>query len=196
MNLLGLGLRPRIYGGFGFLIIIALGLTAFATWKLSVVGDSVERLNTTRQSATGALEISNRLQIIRRADLRYMLDADEESRKEATAAESEAIDLLARASARELSQDRRAVYEALKADFDSLRAKRSAWIGFVKEAQAARARLFTDGDELTAATEKLVNARRALDDRTGPRRGQVEIEVQLTRVANWRFQATRDPQGL
>jgi hypothetical protein len=89
MNFFGTGLRPRIYGGFGFLIVVAFGLTAFATWKLSAVGSSVERLDTAQDSAMRALEIANKLQIIRRADLRYIVDADQESSKEATAAESE-----------------------------------------------------------------------------------------------------------
>jgi ribosomal protein S13 len=87
-NFFGTGLRPRIYGGFGFLIVVA-----FATWKLSAVGSSVERLDTAQDSAMRALEIANKLQIIRRADLRYIVDADQESSREATAAESEAIDL-------------------------------------------------------------------------------------------------------
>jgi hypothetical protein len=89
MNFFGTGLRPRIYGGFGFLIVVAFGLTAFATWKLSAVGSSVEKLDTAQDPAVRALEIANKLQIIRRADLRYIVDADQESSKEATAAESE-----------------------------------------------------------------------------------------------------------
>jgi HAMP domain-containing protein len=195
MDFFGTGLRPRIYGGFGFLIVIAFGLTVFAIWKLSAVGSSVERLDNAQDSAMRALGISNKLQIIRRADLRFIVDGDEESSREATAAESEAIDLLERTSASELSQDRRATYSGIRSEVESLRAKRAELIGLVNDVQAARSRLFTGGDELTAATEQLVNARRNLSDNAGPRRSQVEIEVLLTRVANWRFQATRDPHG-
>jgi hypothetical protein len=78
---------------------------------------------------------------------------------------------------------------------ETLRAKRAALVGLVNDVQAVRSRLFKGGDELAAATEQLVNARRNLSDNAGPRRSQVEIEVLLTRVANWRFQATRDPHG-
>jgi hypothetical protein len=125
-----------------------------------------------------------------------MVDADEESRKEATAAESEAIDLLAMPSAKELSQDRRMIYEGLEKDFISLRAKRMALIGFVNEVQAAHARLITGGDNLTAATERLVNARRTFSESTrGARSSDVETETLEVRVANWRFEATRDPKG-
>jgi methyl-accepting chemotaxis protein len=196
MNSFGAGLRPRIYGVFSILILIALGITLFATWKLSAVRDSIDRFNTIKDFSSRALEISNKLQIIRGADLRYMVDANEESIKEATAAESDAIDLLERAAARTISQERRVIYESLEGDFTSLRARRTALIGFVNEVQAARVKLFTGGDDLTDAAEKLVNARRSLSDGSrGGRNSQVATEVLLAGVANWRFQATRDPEG-
>src|SRR5579864_2480357 len=109
MNWLGGGLRRRIYGGFGILMVIAFGLTIFATWKLSAVRDSIQRFSIVKDYSTRALEMSSKLQIIRRAELRYMVDADEESIKEAAAAESDAINLLERALARTLSPDRRAI---------------------------------------------------------------------------------------
>jgi methyl-accepting chemotaxis protein len=194
MNFFGAGLRPRIYGGFGILIVIALGLTLFATWKLSAVRDGIERFDSVKNFSTRALEISDKLQIIRRADLRYMVDADEESIKEAAAAEADAIDLLERASAGTLSRDRRLIYDGLEANFNSLRAKRTALFGFVNELQAARAKLFAGGDYLTDASEKLLNARRTLSQGRS-RNSQVPMEVLHVGVANWRFQATRDPMG-
>jgi hypothetical protein len=48
MNFFGAGLRPRIYGGFGILIVIALELTLFATWKLSAVRDGIERFDSVK----------------------------------------------------------------------------------------------------------------------------------------------------
>jgi methyl-accepting chemotaxis protein len=201
MNFFGAGLRPRIYGGFGILIVIALGLTLFATWKLSAVRNSIERFGTVRDKSTRALEISDKLQIIGRADLRYMIDADEESAKEAAAAESDAIDLLEIASATTGSQDRRVIYAGLEADVNSLRAKRTALIGLINQAHLVRARLFTGGEELADASDKLTDARRRLSQggarssQIETRNSQIETEVLLVRIANWRFQAMRDPTG-
>lgn len=194
MSLFESALRPRIYAGFGILITIAFGLTAFATWKLSAVEDSVERFSTERDSSTRALEIVNRLQIIRRADLRYIVDPDEDSIKEAEAAEADAIGPLERASAASRSADQRLTYDRLKVDFDALRAKRAMLIGFVSEVEAARARLLTGGEDLSDNTAKLVNAATGLEDATTATALAIEIETNtsVVRAANWRFQARRD----
>ena len=98
MNLFESALRPRIYAGFGVLITIAFGLTAFATWRLSAVEDSVARLSDEKDSSARAVEIGNRIQIIRRADLSYIVAPDEDSLKEAAAAEAQTIELLEGAS--------------------------------------------------------------------------------------------------
>ena len=63
-------------------------------------------------------------------------------------------------------------------------------------ADEARARLFSGGDELTAATNRLVTAARATHDQAvSEAAASVESAVLLVRVANWRFLATNDPKG-
>ena len=62
---------------------------------------------------------------------------------------------------------------------------------------AERAKLFTGGDTLTAATDKLVAAARATNDQAaGDAADVVEETVLLARVANWRFIATQDKAGV
>jgi methyl-accepting chemotaxis protein len=195
MNLFESALRPRIYAGFGVLIMIAFGLTAFATWKLSAVEDSVARLSDEKDSSARAVEIGNRIQIIRRANLSYIVAPDEDSLKEAAAAEAEAIALLEGASAANRSEDRRPTYDRLKADVDALRAKRTMLIGFVNKAQAARAKLHTGGDDLSDKTQKLINSATSLEDNAAATTLAIEIETNtsVVRASNWRFQASRDP---
>jgi hypothetical protein len=65
-----------------------------------------------------------------------------------------------------------------------------------KEAAAAKSKLFTGGDAMTAATDKLVGAARATDDAaSGNAADAIERAILLVRVANWRYLATQDKGG-
>ena len=196
MDLLRLGLKPRLYCGFGILIVMGLGLAVFAASELSGVRTGVQRLSAIDSNSTRAIEVSDRIEIIRRANLRYMFDADEQAIRDAAAAESSAIDILRAAIAATLSEERRVIYQGLIGDVESLRAKRTTLMALIQQMKADRAKLFVVGDDLTANTEKLVDSRASI---TGSGAGQLTARIEstmlLVRVANWRFLATRDPKG-
>jgi methyl-accepting chemotaxis protein len=196
MHLLRLGLRPRLYSGFGILVLIGLALAGVATWQLSGIKAEVQRLSSLNDNTSRALEVVNQMEVIRRANLRYTVDANEDAMKEAAAAESSTIDLLKAAADATLSEERRVVYNALKSSVDTLRAKRDILMSLGRQIQADRSKLFTGGDELTAATEKLLQSRTSITDRgVAALVIPIESSVLLVRVANWRFLATRDPKG-
>jgi methyl-accepting chemotaxis protein len=196
VNFLRLGLKSRIYSGFSILVLMSLALAGFGAWELSGIKADVQRLSAINENSTRALEASKRIEIIRRANLRYMVDADEESIKEAAAAESSASELLKLAADSTPTLERRNAYNAIRSEIDSMRGQRETLMSLVKQMQADRAKLFSGGDELTAATDKLMQSRTAINDRSvlslfSP----VESSVLLVRVANWRFLATRDAKG-
>jgi methyl-accepting chemotaxis protein len=195
MNL-RLGLKPRLYSGFGVLLLISLMLAGFAAWELSGIRTGVQKFSAINDNTTRALEVARRIEVIRRANLRYSVDADEQSTREAATAESSAIELLKAAADATLSEERRTIYNGLRSDVEALRGKRDTLIGLGKQMQADRAKLFTGGDELSAATDRLLASRTSIPDRniaalTTP----IESGVLLVRVANWRFLATKDPKG-
>ncbi len=196
MGGLRLGLKPRLYGGFGIIVLIGLALAIFATWELSGIKDQVFRFGTITDNTGRSLEVARRIETIRRSNLRYTVDADEKAMEEAAGAESTAIDLLKASAAATLAEERRRVYDGFRAEIESLRTKRNALMSLGKEMQADKAKLFRGGDELTAATEKLIQARTTISDRTvAALTIPIESSVLLVRVANWRFLATRDPKG-
>jgi methyl-accepting chemotaxis protein len=196
MNRFSVGLKPRIYTGFAVLVLLGLALAGLAAWELSAIKTDVERLSRINANATRSLEVSNRIQIIRRADLGFMLDANEAAMKEAAAAESSSVELLKVASAAARSEERRNFYNSLKVDVESLRAKREALAGLVKQGRADRAKLFSIGDDLTANTAKLIASRSSISERDVRALSiPIETDVLLVGVANWRFLATRDPKG-
>src|SRR5580700_9166759 len=79
MNLLRLGLQPRLYSGFGVLVLLGLLLAGFATWQLSAIAAQVGKMTALNDNVTRALEVAEQLQIQRRSALRYTIDADEAS---------------------------------------------------------------------------------------------------------------------
>ena len=196
MNFLRLSLTTRIYSGFGILVLLGLVLASFAVWELSGIKTEVQRFSAINDNASRALGVVNQIQIISRAYLRYTVDADEQATKDAAAAESSTVELLKAAADAALSEERRVIYNGLKSDVASLRTKRETLMVFGKQMQADRAKLFSSGDELTAATAMLMESRSNISDRSlAALAVPIEANVLLVRVANWRFLATRDPKG-
>jgi len=197
MNFVRPGLKPRVYSGFGVLVVIALALACFAVWELLGIETAMQKLSSINDNTTRALEVSNQIEMILWSNLRYTIDADEQATENAVTAEASAIELLKAAADATLSEERRTIYNGLQTDVDSLRAKRETLVGFGTKMTADRATLFNGGDELIAAAEELVQQSRAAitDQNVALLVNPIESRVLLVRVANWRFLATRDPTG-
>jgi hypothetical protein len=107
MDLLRLGLKQRLYGGFGILVLISLALAGFAVSELSGIRTEVQKFSAINDNTSRALEVAKRIEIIRRANLRFTVDADEQMVKDGAAAESSAIDILKEAADAALSEGAR-----------------------------------------------------------------------------------------
>jgi methyl-accepting chemotaxis protein len=196
MSFLRFRIKGRLYGGFGVLVVFVLALAGFAVWKMSTIQGQVGKMTALSANAIRASDIAVNLQAIRRAILRYNFDADEASFKEAAEREAKTVVLLQEAAKATLSEERRKTYNGLEANIGQLRAKREALGDAVKKMNAGRATLFTVGDQLAAEVAKLVEAARSGADRAILQgAADLETEVLLVRIANWRFLATRDPKG-
>ncbi|MEA2945880.1 MAG: hypothetical protein QOI40_1210, partial [Alphaproteobacteria bacterium] len=198
MSLLRLRIKGRLYGGFGVLIVFVLALAGFAVWKMSAIQVEVARLSNLSGNVLRATEIAVNLQAIRRAILRYNFDADEPSYKEAAEREAKTIELLQAAAKSALSEGRRKIYNGLEANVVQLRGKREALGEAVRKMTAGRTALFSIGDQLAAVVTKLVEASRGGTTERPILQGtaDLETEVLLVRIANWRFLATRDAKGI
>jgi methyl-accepting chemotaxis protein len=197
MSLLRLRIKGRLYGGFGVLVVFVLALAGFAVWKMSTIQGEVGKMTALSANSMRASEVAVNLQAIRRAILRFNFDADEASFKESAERETKAIALLQEAAKATLSEDRRKTYNGLEASVGKLRAEREALGDAVRKMNVGRAMLFTVGDQLAADVAKLVEAARNGAERPiAQGAADLETEVLLVRVANWRFLATRDPKGV
>src|ERR1700704_815277 len=196
MSFLGLRIKGRLYGGFGLLVVFVLALAGFAVWKMSSIEGEVGKMTALSENAIRANQVATNIHAIRRAILRYNVDADEASFKEAAEREIKTIELLQAAAKATLSEDRRKTYNGLEANVGQLRAKREALGDAVKKMNAARASLFTVGDQVVADLGKVLEATHSADRSIAEGAADLETAVLLVRVANWRFLATRDPAGV
>ncbi len=198
MSFLNLTVKSRLYFGFAAIVLLAAALSVFSAWQFTEVETEVATMGALSNGAVRAREISEHIQAARRALLQYVHNGDQAAFKESADRESKAMDLLKQAAIAAASvPERSATYQGLQRSVEQLAAKRDALGKVVDRKDAGRDALFTGGDQLTAASQKLVQAARANGQSAIVQNAMnVETALLLTRVANWRFLATRDPKGV
>ena len=194
MAIFNLRISGRLYLGFGILIASIALLAGIGFWQLSTIRDSVDLMTLQSKVSVRVGEMTTHLQAIRRGLLRYSFDQDEASLADADKRMAAAIALLEDAAATTRIEERKAEYKRVIGDINELKANRAELADAVKQMQAGRASLFTDGDKMaedlnkfvaaTAGTPFAVEANALLD------------KGLLVRVANWRMLATRDRKGI
>jgi methyl-accepting chemotaxis protein len=194
MSFLNLRIRGRLYGGFGALLLFCAALAGFAVWQLGAIHSQVGSLTLQSKNTIRVGEIATELQGTRRALLRYTFDQDEVSFAEAEKRLSKIADFLDDAVKATISEERRSIYRDSVKDIAELKTKRVALGEAIKQMQAGRALLFTDGDKMAADVQKFVEAADKTD--FTHEANALETKVLLVRVANWRMLATRDAKGL
>ena len=193
MDFIRLKVRTRIYLGFTALIVLSLGIAGFGVYQLSGIGGHVRTMDVLAGVTQRVLSVTRNLEAIRSAETNYLIDAPDASMQEARANAQQANAHLAEAVRVAISQERaniyRSVQDALKAhgaNLDQLGQLSATWV-------AERANLFTGGDALTAATDRLVEAARASSDAEArDTADKVERAMPLIRLANLRFITTQD----
>jgi methyl-accepting chemotaxis protein len=197
MHFIRLRVRTRIYLGFGALVVLGLALGLFGVYQLANVGTETGKMNALAGNVARVLDTSRWLETMRRTQTRYRYNPDETALQDNKDAQAKAIVLLTEAGKATLSEERRRAYAAIQGslhDYDSLMQQ---LVQFTKDAADARATLFTGGTVLTAATDKLAAAARASNDQAvGNAAEAVERTILLARIANWRFMATQDKNGV
>src|ERR1700722_17593204 len=103
-------LRTRIFLGFGVLIALMLGIAAFGSYGLSLVGEEIDVMDGIAGNANRQQELVLRLEVVRRGLADYRSDAGKDSLNEVTEAEGRAAALLKESAQFTLSEQRRAMF--------------------------------------------------------------------------------------
>jgi HAMP domain-containing protein len=191
-----LSVRTRIYFGFGTLLILSAGLAIFSVTQLGSIGSQVDRSTSLTTNTVRVLDSERLFESMRKHALRNQANWDEESPKGFAENAAEVRQLLTAAGTVTLSEERRRTYAEVMRRTDELSAEFGQLAKLTSGAKEERTALFGIGDEVTAATNRLVAAARASNDADVVAAAQTaESAVLLVRVANWRFLATHDPKG-
>jgi methyl-accepting chemotaxis protein len=193
---LDLGIKSRVYGGFGALVALGLALALFASSHLNQIEVASSKMSTISEGMSHVLQISREFEIMRHAALGYNLDDNAEFFKNGTEAAARATELLSAAAKATLSSDRLKIYDRLRAGVTSFEKKRAALAEVMEKIEVIRGQLFVLRDELTANTNKLLESAHEntkfsnLVDSL-----RIDARVLRLRLDNQRFAATRDPKG-
>ncbi|WP_257165323.1 methyl-accepting chemotaxis protein [Bradyrhizobium sp. SRS-191] len=192
----GLKIRGRLYAGFAALVAVGMIMAAVAVWNLRAVSDQVASMSALSDATARILQISNHLQAIQRANLRYIHDANEPALKEAADREAAATELLQAAGNGPLSAERRKAFADLLTDIAQMKTLRDQLQDAVRQIKSGRAALLPGGEDLAAKTAKLsISARISKEPEVMTAVADIDTRLQLVRIATWRFLALRDAKA-
>ncbi|WP_035660069.1 methyl-accepting chemotaxis protein, partial [Bradyrhizobium sp. STM 3809] len=194
--MMSLKISGRLYAGFAALIVCGAVMAAVAVWNLRAVRDQVASMSALSDATARIQAISNHLQAIQRANLRYIHDANEPALKEAADRETAAAELLQAASTGPLSAELRKAYADLLAGIAQMRTLRDQLQDAVRQIKTGRAALLPGGEDLAAKTAKLsIAARISKEPEVMSAVADIDTRLQLVRIATWRFLALRDAKA-
>jgi methyl-accepting chemotaxis protein len=194
MAILNLRIGGRLYAGFGILVVFIAALAAIGYSQLGTIRESVDLMTMQSKVSVRVGEMTTHLQAIRRGLLRYTFDQDEASLAEADKRMDAVIALIEDAAATTRFEERKAEYKRVINAITELKANRKELGDTVKQMQAGRALLFTDGDKMAEDLNKFVAATAGTPFATEA--SALLEKGLLVRVANWRMLATRDGKGI
>jgi methyl-accepting chemotaxis protein len=196
MRLSHFSVKTRIYLGFGCLLVLAVSLAGFGVDRMLRIGTQITVLGAVTDNTSRAAEATFKLESIRRALHKFKADSDPAGYKDIQGFVADTTGLLTQSAATTRSEDRRRIYNNVEAELRSLLAVLDRFALVQAQLAENRAKLFSEGDVLTASTGKLTEAaENAHDVPLVLAAEKVERAVLLVRVANWRFLATNDPKG-
>ncbi len=192
-----LKIRTKIMGGFGMTIFLAGGLAAFGVYQMSVVNQDVMATRRLADNMLRVLTVNEAAETMRRVSLRFYFDNDKSQLVQFNAARDMAVDLLGSVAGTSISQERIRAYNASRASIHEYDLDMQKLIAVADAASIQRAKLFRNGDLLSAAVARAVEtAKIAQNPAVILAAEAMERDVLLVRVANWRFLATKDPSGI
>ncbi len=197
MLLSRLGIRSRIYGGMGILVLLGIALAGQGVRQLSAIDRQVLRMSTLSDGVSRVLRIAGLVETTRRASLQFKTSATPAALEQGDAADAQIVDLLQASANDTQSPERARTYAAIAAGATEYHELRGELTGLTRAVVTGREQLFRAGDRMTAATLALVASAQTSTDlpsRTAAR--NVETAILRVRVASLQFLATGDAGGL
>ena len=186
----------RIFGGFFILVALGLVTAGFAAWQFGNLGQQVTEVSRTSANAIRALQVASALTSVRAAFLRYSLSADDAMLQDWRQQEALVSRLIDDGVAQSRVPANLDAYRTISREFSEFNSASRRFETSTKSMVAARARLVTGGDSLSAAVNALIEAvEEGASLELGRPASDLGLALAMVRIANWRFQATGDRKG-
>jgi hypothetical protein len=197
-RLLRFRLRTKIFLGFGVLIGLLLGIAAFGSYGLSLVGEEIDLMDGIAGNANRLQELALQMEMIRRGLAEYHIDADENSLKAVTDAETRAAELLKLSAEYTLSEQRRTTFNGVAEKLRAFVAKQQRFVSLRGTGTAGRDKLTAIAQALDGGSVELANAASSSGSSTDATAAVLAIRVALLGIQNSssRFMASFDPAGV
>ncbi len=161
-----MSIKLKLYGGFGLLVILALGLVLYDVEVFGGVRISVTRMNGIAENATRTLQAEDYLERLRRSVLHYVYDYDEASRKENSEVAAMTRSALQAAEQATPSKERKEKYRDVQALLASTQESTQLLFDTEKQIEAARPKLVKAGTDLVARSRVLIDKVKAGPDQS------------------------------
>jgi methyl-accepting chemotaxis protein len=192
-----MSIKSKLYGGFGFLVLIAVALTVYAITQFNGIKSTVATMDGQAEATSKVMEIERGLETIRRSALRLAYDHDEDAIRESVRATRRVSELLHEAAEATPSEDRRKLYEGLLSGVAASRDVAQTLIAAVKQMEEQQSKLYEVGNDLTETTSAiLAKARAGGDEEIIGLGDKLYAQLLAVQIANWRTQATLDAKGV
>ncbi len=192
-----MSIKYRLYGGFGILVLVTLGLVLYGVLVFGDVGAVVTRMNSIATNNARTLQAEEYLEILRRTTLRYVYDRDETSRKENGEVAAKVLAALQGAEKSAPREERKKMYRDMQAGLASLQQVTQTLFDAVAQSTADNAKLVKAATNLGACMDEMIkkfvdNAAPDSDPAIAILVLKLDSQLQQMRVANLRGQLVQN----
>ena len=184
-----MSIKYRLYGGFGILVVMTLGLVIFGVQEFNAISFSVTRMNGISENSTRTLLIAGYLEKLRRSVLRYAYDHDEPSRKENGEVATLTVSALQAAEQATPSEERKKMYHDVQDQLAVVQQTSQKLFDGVSQIDGTQAKLSKAGAALAAATTALIDkVQSGSDDSLTKLAMKLDSQLMMMRVVSMRAQ--------
>jgi methyl-accepting chemotaxis protein len=192
-----MSIKYRLYGGFGILVLVTLGLVLYGVLVFGDVGSVVTRMNSIATNNARTLQAEEYLEVLRRTTLRYVYDHDEASHRENGEVAAKVLAALQGAEKSAPREERKQMYRDMQAGLASLQQVTQTMFDAVAQSDTDQVKLLKTSADLEARGSDLVkkfvdNAAPDADPAIALLIMKLDSQLGLIRIANLRGQLVRN----
>jgi methyl-accepting chemotaxis protein len=152
-----MSIKYRLYGGFGVLVLVTIGLIFYGAVVFGDVGSVVTRMNSIAANNARTLQAENSLEVLRRSTLRYVYDRDPDSRKQNSEMAAKVLTALQGAEKSAPREERKKMYHDMQAGLATLQQETQNLFDAADQTATDQAKVVKVGDELAARFNALTD---------------------------------------